>query len=236
MEIDGGFGGLLVVALTFSIINVFIGTILRLLTIPLKFITLGLIALVVNAVLLAITVWWSTGSRSTTSSPPSSPQCSSARSAHSCSASSCGPSRSNLARRHRTTRRSSNGFKHVGPAHTMGGWIAFGAIFMFINGLFGFIVGLVALFKDDFFVVTEDRLVTFDITTWGWINIVFSVLLMVLAAALAAGKRWALVHLGGAGRTAHGRPVRISERHPGVVGGLHRRGCGRHLGHHRPRR
>ena len=72
------------------------------------------------------------------------------------------------------------------------GWIAFGAIFMFINGLFGFIVGLVALFNDDFFVLTEDRLVTFDITTWGWINIVFSVLLMVLAAALAAGKRWAL--------------------------------------------
>ena len=73
------------------------------------------------------------------------------------------------------------------------GWIAFGAIFMFINGLFGFIVGLVALFKDDFFVLTEDRLVTFDVTTWGWINIVFSVLLMVLAAALLAGKSWALI-------------------------------------------
>ena len=58
MDIDGGFGGLLLVALAFSIVNVFIGTILRLLTIPLKFITLGLIAVVVNAVLLAITAWW----------------------------------------------------------------------------------------------------------------------------------------------------------------------------------
>ena len=58
MDIDGGFGGLLLVALAFSLVNVFIGTILRLLTIPLKFITLGLIALVVNAVLLAITAWW----------------------------------------------------------------------------------------------------------------------------------------------------------------------------------
>ena len=116
------------------------------------------------------------------------------------------------------------------------GWIVFGAIFMFINGLFGFIVGLVALFKDDFFVLTEDRLVTFDITTWGWINIVFSVLLMVLAAALAAGKRWALITSAVLVGLAHGRPVRISERHPGVVGGLHCRGCSRHLGHHRPRR
>jgi putative membrane protein len=58
MEIEGGFGGLLLIALAFSIVNVFIGTILRLLTIPLKLITLGLIALVVNAVLLAITAWW----------------------------------------------------------------------------------------------------------------------------------------------------------------------------------
>lgn len=73
------------------------------------------------------------------------------------------------------------------------GWIAFGAIFMFINGLFGFIVGLVALLKDDFFVVDDGRLVAFDITTWAWIHIIFSVLLMVLAAALAAGKPWALI-------------------------------------------
>ena len=58
MDIDGGFGGLLVVALAFSIVNVFIGTIMRLLTIPLELITLGLIALVVNAALLAITAWW----------------------------------------------------------------------------------------------------------------------------------------------------------------------------------
>jgi hypothetical protein len=83
---------------------------------------------------------------------------------------------------------------HTSPQRTRWvGWIAFGAIFMFINGLFGFIVGLVALLKDDYFVVTDDRIVAFDVTTWGWINIVFSVFLMVLAAALIAGKPWALI-------------------------------------------
>ena len=83
---------------------------------------------------------------------------------------------------------------HTSPPRTRwAGWIAFGAVFMFINGLFGFIVGLVALFKDDFFVVDDGRLVTFDITAWGWIHIIFSVLLMVLAAALIAGKSWALI-------------------------------------------
>ena len=58
MDIDGGFGGLLLVALAFSLVNVFIGTIMRILTIPLKLITLGLISLVVNAALLVITAWW----------------------------------------------------------------------------------------------------------------------------------------------------------------------------------
>ena len=83
---------------------------------------------------------------------------------------------------------------HTSPPRTRwAGWIVFGAVFMFINGLFGFIVGLVALFKDDFFVVDDGRLVTFDITAWGWIHIIFSVLLMVLAAALIAGKSWALI-------------------------------------------
>jgi putative membrane protein len=58
IEIDGGVGALLVVALAFSLVQVVVGTILRIVTAPLRLITLGLIGLVVNAVLLAITAWW----------------------------------------------------------------------------------------------------------------------------------------------------------------------------------
>jgi putative membrane protein len=55
MEITGGFGAYLWVALLFGIVNAVIGTILRILTLPFNLITLGLVSVLVSAVLLAIT-------------------------------------------------------------------------------------------------------------------------------------------------------------------------------------
>lgn len=55
MEISGGFGAYLWVALLFGIVNALIGTVLRILTLPFHLITLGLISVLVSAVLLAIT-------------------------------------------------------------------------------------------------------------------------------------------------------------------------------------
>ncbi|HSS68825.1 MAG TPA: phage holin family protein [Nocardioidaceae bacterium] len=55
VEVDGGFFGLLGVALVFGLVNAILGPILRILSLPLTMITLGLFSLVVNAVLLAIT-------------------------------------------------------------------------------------------------------------------------------------------------------------------------------------
>jgi putative membrane protein len=55
IDVHGGFGSLLWIALLFAIVNATIGTILRLLSIPLIVITLGLILLLINALLIAIT-------------------------------------------------------------------------------------------------------------------------------------------------------------------------------------
>ena len=55
VEVDGGFLGLLGVALVFGLVNALIGPLLRLVSLPLTLMTFGLFALVVNAVLLAIT-------------------------------------------------------------------------------------------------------------------------------------------------------------------------------------
>ncbi|MFV0533388.1 MAG: phage holin family protein [Cumulibacter sp.] len=55
VHIRYGSFGLIGLAALYSLINVLIGTILRLLTLPLTVITLGLSALFVNGVLLAIT-------------------------------------------------------------------------------------------------------------------------------------------------------------------------------------
>ena len=55
VEVKGGFLTLLWVALLFGLVNALLGPILHLLSLPLTVITLGLFALVVNGVLLAIT-------------------------------------------------------------------------------------------------------------------------------------------------------------------------------------
>jgi len=54
MELSGGVVGVLWVALLFGIVNAVIGTILRILTLPLTVLTLGLFSIVVNAFLLVI--------------------------------------------------------------------------------------------------------------------------------------------------------------------------------------
>jgi putative membrane protein len=57
MDMSGGFFGYLWVALLFGLVNAIIGTILRILTLPLILLTLGLFAIIINAFLLEIVDW-----------------------------------------------------------------------------------------------------------------------------------------------------------------------------------
>jgi putative membrane protein len=57
MDVSGGFGTYLWLALLFGLINSVIGTLLRLLTLPLMVVTLGLFAVVINAFLLKLLDW-----------------------------------------------------------------------------------------------------------------------------------------------------------------------------------
>jgi putative membrane protein len=55
MDLSGGFFGALWVSVLFGIVNAIVGTLLRLLTLPLIVLTLGLFAIVINALLLELT-------------------------------------------------------------------------------------------------------------------------------------------------------------------------------------
>lgn len=55
IHVHGGFGTLLWIALLFSVVNLILGPVLRLLSLPFIVVTFGLFLLVVNAGLLAIT-------------------------------------------------------------------------------------------------------------------------------------------------------------------------------------
>ena len=55
IKVVGGFWGYVWVAALFGLVNAFIGTFLKILTLPLTIVTLGVSALLVNAALLGIT-------------------------------------------------------------------------------------------------------------------------------------------------------------------------------------
>jgi len=59
IHVHGGFPSYLWLAVLFTVVNFVVGHILRLLSLPIIVLTLGLFLLVINAVLLALTAWLS---------------------------------------------------------------------------------------------------------------------------------------------------------------------------------
>ena len=58
------------------------------------------------------------------------------------------------------------------------GWSAFAAITLVLVGAGALIEGVVALVDDEFYVVGEEWVFEFDLTTWGWIHIILGVALV----------------------------------------------------------
>ena len=71
------------------------------------------------------------------------------------------------------------------------GWIYFASLMMMLVGGFQAIAGLVAIFQDNFYLVTSDRLVAFDFTTWGWINLIMGIVVFLAGISLLSGAVWA---------------------------------------------
>jgi hypothetical protein len=74
------------------------------------------------------------------------------------------------------------------------GMVLFAGILLATVGFFNLIEGVIALFRDDFYLVRSDGLVlSFDYTVWGFILLISAVLLMGTGWGVVAGKTWARV-------------------------------------------
>ncbi|GAA1552762.1 hypothetical protein GCM10009789_02920 [Kribbella sancticallisti] len=74
------------------------------------------------------------------------------------------------------------------------GWVLFAGVIMLINGSFSAIAGLVALFKDRYYLVQSDRLViSIDFTAWGWVHLLLGVLVAAAGIGALTGQTWARV-------------------------------------------
>ncbi|MFG3257265.1 hypothetical protein [Streptomyces sp. NPDC048172] len=71
------------------------------------------------------------------------------------------------------------------------GWLTFAGIIILMIGCSNVISGLAALFKDDYYTVSEGRLLVFDFTAWGWIWLVLGILQIAVGVGAVRGSAWA---------------------------------------------
>ena len=70
------------------------------------------------------------------------------------------------------------------------GWVYFAGAMMLLLGGLQALAGLVALFNDDFFVVTQNGLIALNFTAWGWIHLILGVVIFAAGIAVLAGNIW----------------------------------------------
>jgi hypothetical protein len=76
-------------------------------------------------------------------------------------------------------------------SETWAGWIRLGAILILIISMLEFFEGLTAIIRGDYYHVTPDQIVVFDLSTWGWLTLIWSIVLAVIGFALLAAATWA---------------------------------------------
>ena len=82
-------------------------------------------------------------------------------------------------------------------ARPVSGWVIGGTVFagvlMLMIGVFHAIAGLVAIFDDQFYVVTRNYTFEFDVTAWGWIHLIGGILVALAGVYVFSGATWARV-------------------------------------------
>ena len=69
------------------------------------------------------------------------------------------------------------------------GWVAFAGVMMTILGTFHVIDGLVAIFKDEYFLVGKSGLVVnVDYTVWGWVHLLAGIVIIAAGVAVFSGQ------------------------------------------------
>jgi hypothetical protein len=76
-------------------------------------------------------------------------------------------------------------------ARPMAGWIVFAATMMMVIGSIDFFEGLIAVIRKQYYVLTPNQLVVFNMTTWGWLMMLWGIVLFLTGLALCASwARW----------------------------------------------
>jgi hypothetical protein len=76
-------------------------------------------------------------------------------------------------------------------ARPMAGWIVFAATMLMVIGSIDFFEGLIAVIRKQYYVLTPNQIVVFNVTTWGWLTLIWGIVLFLAGLALWSGASWA---------------------------------------------
>ncbi len=71
------------------------------------------------------------------------------------------------------------------------GWIGFAGWLMFIIGTLEFFEGLIAVIRGQYYVLSANQIVVFDMRTWGWITMFWGIVVALAGFGLLSGSGWA---------------------------------------------
>jgi hypothetical protein len=71
------------------------------------------------------------------------------------------------------------------------GWVGFAGWLLLIVGVIDFFEGLIAVIRGQYYVLTSQQIVVFDVKTWGWITLLWGIVLVCAGYALLARASWA---------------------------------------------
>ena len=70
-------------------------------------------------------------------------------------------------------------------------WVGFAGLMMVLIGVLDVIQGLIAIVRNNYFVLSPPQIIVFDLSTWGWILLIWGVIVALAGYALATGAGWA---------------------------------------------
>ena len=74
---------------------------------------------------------------------------------------------------------------------TWAGWIWFAGLLLMIIGTMDFFQGLIAVIRGSYYAITPNQIVVFDLTTWGWITMIWGIIIALVGMGLLSGQGWA---------------------------------------------
>ena len=79
----------------------------------------------------------------------------------------------------------------VASPRAWSGWIGFAGLMMMIIGAIDFFEGLIAVIRKEYYAFTPQGLIVFNVTTWGWLAMIFGIVLFLVGIGLTGGAGWA---------------------------------------------